>query len=406
MRHVFFLAYKLMVERKRQSIVSLMGVVVGFAAFVVMSSIMFGFQGYFIQQVVDIDAHMRIKAREEKRRYEGDIPTLVLGEEVQKKDRLIGWKELIERIRKDPEVEGVAPHLVSKGILRYGVREKPVTLIGIDPQLEEKASVLKRFLRGKGLEEMKKRKDVLIVGALVARDLGVAEGKKVILSVPEGSVSMVVVDIMDSGITNIDDSRVYISLSALQALLQRPGEVNELVVKLKDPSHAEKVARRWKSMTSYEVESWQKAYRNFLTIFRIQNIITYMIVVAILTVSAFGIFNIIMMTVLEKRKEIAILMAMGYSRREITLVFLLQGVLLGVGGVMIGSLLAFGLQEYLSSVKLDVEGLIRTKGFLLDRSPTFYLLGAGFSLLFCVVASFYPSYRAGKLNPVDIFRSG
>jgi len=97
---------------------------------------------------------------------------------------------------------------------------------------------------------------------------------------------------------------------------------------------------------------------------------------------------------------------MGYSRTDILLIFLFQGVVVGIIGAVLGSIIGYGLQEYLESVKLDVEGLIRTSGFVLYRSFSLYIYGAIFSILFSVFASLYPSYKASKLNPVDIFRSG
>ena len=99
------------------------------------------------------------------------------------------------------------------------------------------------------------------------------------------------------------------------------------------------------------------------------------------------------------------LMAMGFLRRDILLIFIVEGFVIGILGAIIGSLLGFGLQEYLESIRLDVEGLVRTKGFVLDRSPIFYVYALVFSLFFSLLASLYPSYRASRLNPVDIFRS-
>jgi lipoprotein-releasing system permease protein len=128
----------------------------------------------------------------------------------------------------------------------------------------------------------------------------------VVITTPNGTSSIFrVIDIFDSGITNLDDTRVYMHINTLQSILGKEGQINEIVIKLKDPERAERLAKVFGAGLSYEVESWQRAYRNFLSIFKIQNIITYLIVFAILLVSAFGIFNIIMMTVLEKKRDIA-----------------------------------------------------------------------------------------------------
>ncbi|MGB9874277.1 MAG: ABC transporter permease [Hydrogenobacter sp.] len=414
MNHVLFVAYKLLLERKRQTFVSVAGVSIGVSALIVMSSLMFGFQNYFIQQVIDLEPHISIKPKEyqdEDRIVKKVQPSSlweVYGNKPKEKDKIIGWRDIIKDIQKRQDVDGVAVHLVVRGILKYGAKEKPVTLIGIDPDMEPKASVINRFLENKRLERLKTNRDAIIVGRLVAKDLGIKDtGKKVILSLANGRTALLKIeDFFNSGITNIDNTRVYMHIKTLQALTDRPDEVNEIVIKVKDVNKAQKIALELQKNLRYDVESWQRAYINFLQIFKIQNMITYMIVFAILTVSAFGIFNIIMMTVLEKKKDIAILMAMGYSRRDILFMFLAQGLAIGFFGAILGFILGYALQEYLSWVKLDVEGLIRTKGFILDRRPIYYLYAFIFSMFFSFFASFYPSYRASKLNPVDIFRSG
>ena len=172
-----------------------------------------------------------------------------------------------------------------------------------------------------------------------------------------------------------------------------------------DVDDAESIATEMSRDTGYYAESWQRAFRNFLQIFKMQNMITYMIVFAILIVSAFGIFNIMMMTVLEKKKDIAILKAIGYEDKEITRIFVIQGILVGFIGALLGCLLGYLIQEWLASLRFDIVGIIRTKGFVLDRSPSYFVYGFLFAMVFSFLASFYPSWRASKLFPVDIFRS-
>ncbi|RME08525.1 MAG: ABC transporter permease, partial [Aquificota bacterium] len=167
MRHVLFVAFKLLLERKRQTLVSVVGVSIGVSAFIVMSSLMLGFQNYFIQQVIDLEPHIRIKPREEHQQVEATA--LLLGEKPRAKDRILGWQDLVQRLEDNSEVLGVAPRLVSRGILKYGVKDKPVTLLGIDPQREPKASVIERFLVHKNLRRLETNRTGVIVGALVAK---------------------------------------------------------------------------------------------------------------------------------------------------------------------------------------------------------------------------------------------
>ena len=415
MRHVLFISFKLLTERRRQTLISTLGVAIGVCAFVVMSSLMLGFQKHFIRQVIDLDAHISIKPKfnyDEKRIlskvFSKDVILEILGAKPKDvRDRIRNYREIISRYTGRMGILGISPHLRSNGIIRYGPKEKPVNLFGIDPDLEGKASSIERFLEGKRLKSLRTRRNGIILGKLVARDLGVKKrGAKVLLVTPNGvSEVLEVVDFFNSGITTIDQSRAYVHIKTLQRLLGRPNEVNELVVKVEDVDEAVRIARVLEEETGYDARSWQEAYSNFLQLFKIQKTITYLVVGAILLVSAFGIFNILIMTVLEKKRDIAILKAMGYTSGDITMVFLIQGLIIGVVGVLLGSLLAYGLQEYLSSVEIDLEGLLRAKGFILDRSPLYYVGGALFALVFTLVASIHPARKASKLDPVEIFRS-
>ena len=415
MRHVLFVALKLLTERRRQTLVSTFGVAIGVAAFVVMSSLMLGFQKHFIKQVIDLDAHISIKPKfnyDEKRIlskvFGNDVILEILGAKPKDvRDRIGNYREIISRYTGRMGILGISPHLRSNGIIRYGPKEKPVNLFGIDPDLEGKATSIDRFLEGRGLERLRTNRRGIILGKLVARDLGVKGiGAKVLLVTPSGSSEVFeVVDFFNSRVTTIDQTRAYVHVKTLQRLLGRPGEVNELVVKVKDVDEAVRIARALEEETGYEARSWQEAYSNFLQLFKIQKTITYLVVGAILLVSAFGIFNILMMTVLEKKRDIAILKAMGYTSGDITMVFLIQGLIIGAVGVLLGSILAYGLQEYLSSVEMDLEGLLRAKGFILDRSPLYYVGGAFFALVFTLAASIHPARKASRLDPVEIFRS-
>ncbi len=416
MYHILFVSLKLILERRRQTIVSTLGVVIGMTAFVVMSSLMFGFQKHFVKQVIDLDAHISIKPKfnyDEKRIlskvFGDDVIVEVLGSKPKDvRDRIRDYRRIIEDFSKRDGIIGISPHLRGNAIVRFGPKEMPVNLFGIDPYLEGKATSIERYLENKKLRTLDVRRNGIILGKLVARDLGIKRpGKKVILISPTGTSEIFeVVDFFNSGITTIDKSRAYIHIRSMQKLYNRPDEVNELVVRVEDVDRAVRIAREIERETGYDAQSWQEAYSNFLQLFKIQKTITYLVVGAILLVSAFGIFNILMMTVLEKQRDIAILKAMGYSSRDITLIFLLQGFLIGVMGVLFGSITAYLAQEYLASIEIDLEGLIRAKGFILDRSLWYYVGGALFALAFSWFASVYPARKASRLNPVDIFRSG
>lgn len=416
MKAIFYLIFKLLIMRKRQTFVAVLGVSIGVGAFIAMASLMNGFQKFFIEQAVDLNSHITLKVKDEEQPedrltqfYGRDSLFVIKGAKPkEKKDKVSDYSTLLARYESDSDIVGIAPHLNAQGIVRYGTLEKTASLIGIDPILERKASVIDRFVVHNRLNHLISDRYSIIIGRLLAKDLGIDEtGKKVIITTPNGTTQLLkVVDFFDSGITYIDQSRIYLNIKTLQTLTGKTKEVNEIVFKLKDVHRAEEVARRINRETGYYTESWQFAYKNFLQIFKIQNYVTYIIVFAILVVSAFGIFNIIMMTVMEKRRDIAILKAIGYEDGDIVRIFTYNGLMIGLIGSFLGCLLGFGLQEYLASVDIEVQGIVRTKGFLLDRDPMYFLYGIAFALFSSLIASFYPSFKASRLNPIDIFRSG
>jgi lipoprotein-releasing system permease protein len=415
MKHIIFVTLKLLFERKRQTIIAIVGVSIGVGAFIAMASLMNGFQKYFIEQALEVNAHVTLKIKDEpdkgkilKKIYGEDIYFHVYGAKPRElKDKIINYKFIISKYEKDKDIQGVAPHLTGQGIIKYGTVEKSASLIGIEPSLERKASVIDKFISNQKLDSLITDRDSIIIGKLLAKDLGIDEtGKKVIITTPNGVTHLFkVIDFFESGITMLDQTRVYMNLKTLQTILNKPNEANEIIFKIKDVYKANEIAEKIKRETGYYTESWQKAFRNFLQLFKIQNYITYMIVFAILVVSAFGIFNIIMMTVLEKKRDIAILKALGYEDKDIVKIFVFHGVTIGFFGAIVGCLTGYLLQEFLASVNISIEGIVRTKGFALDRSPIYFIYGVLFAFLFSFSASFYPSYKASKLNPVDIFRS-
>lgn len=416
MSSTLFLGLKLLTERKRQALISILGVAMGVAAFIAMSAIMKGFQTYFIKQAVDVNAHITLSVEDEevpdrilRTAYGDGVLVQVLGSKPKDiKDKITEYRYLLRKYRDDERVLGVSPHLTGEAILNYGTKEESAQLIGIDAKLEKRASVVDRFLESGDIEKLTTDRNSLILGKELAKDLGVKEiGNKLTVTAPNGSLHLLkVVDFFNSGITSIDESRVYINLRTLQAILDKPNEVNELIFKVRDVDQAVSLAEEISTETGYKAQSWQEAYKNFLDIFKMQDWITYMIVFAILIVSAFGIFNIMMMTVLEKKKDIAILKAIGYTDGEVTKIFVFQGMLVGLLGALLGCVIGYLIQEWLASLDFEVQGMVNTRGFVLDRDPAYFLYGFIFAVFFSFFASFYPSWRASRLFPVDIFRSG
>ncbi|MBM3557753.1 MAG: ABC transporter permease, partial [Alphaproteobacteria bacterium] len=245
----------------------------------------------------------------------------------------------------------------------------------------------------------------IILGGGVARKLGARQGDTLVALSPSGGTLRVkVVGILKSGIVSIDNSECYLLLRKAQALLGRPNVVNQVRIKLDDPEGAGRFAQMIEGRFGYRTESWEEQNRNVLGVFVIQNGIMYSTIGAILVVAAFGIFNIISTVVHEKTRDIAILRSIGLDEGDIRLVFVIEGATVGIIGSLMGWLLGYGLVQALGAVRFDIEGFVKTQGFVLYETPNHYLIAGALALVAATFAAWLPARKAAALRPVDIVR--
>jgi lipoprotein-releasing system permease protein len=289
--------------------------------------------------------------------------------------------------------------------LRYGSREVSATLVGIDPAKERRVTNIERDLVSGSLDALSSTANGLILGEGLARKLGAGEGSNLTATSPAGAVlKMEVVGIFATGVTALDNFESYTLLKKAQVLQARPNVINQIRVRLDDVSAARQRAADIERWIGYKSESWEEAYSNVLGLFKIQNGVMYSAVGAILVVAAFGIFNIISTVVHEKSRDIAIMKSIGLYERDIRMIFLIEGLILGLSGSLLGWLIGYGLIEGLARVRMNVEGFVKTEGFILYRGTFSYLVAAAFAIVASAFAAWWPARKAARLRPVDIIR--
>ena len=189
-----------------------------------------------------------------------------------------------------------------------------------------------------------------------------------------------------------------------QTLLDRKNIINEIIIRTDDYTKAEQYAAQIESISGYKTEPWQEANANFLKIFKIQTVITYIINGALLIVAAFGVLNILIMAVLERVNDIAILKSIGLSRSDITQVYVFQGLMIGLigstSGVIFGKLAIEGLRR----LPIEMEGLVKAEGLLMSESNSAYAIAFIASIIVTIGAAVYPARRAARYDPVDVIR--
>lgn len=167
------------------------------------------------------------------------------------------------------------------------------------------------------------------------------------------------------------------------------------------------MARAWAALGSDKVESWDQKNANIFQVFRIQDAVRFLSIGAIMVVAGFGIYNILNMTVMQKRRDVAILRSMGWATRDVVALFLVQGLILGFSGIALGLSFGFGLSFYLETIPLGEGPFGGGVGHLLvSRAPSIYLQAALLALASTLLASVLPARAAGRLSPIEIIRRG
>ena len=400
-------------KRKRQTVVSVLGVALGVGFFVGVNSLMRGFQQYFVAQVIDVAPHIVMK---DEFRQPSPQPALaaypdgaVAVSGVKPKTEPRGIRNARAKIAEIEAMPGVAvaPTLQGQAILRYGTRDVPISLYGIEPDRERRVTNVEQDMTVGTLEDLRSTANALIVGVGVAERLGATFGDTITAVAPTGmTLSMKITGLLKSGISSIDNGQGYALLKTVQVLEDRSNVVNQIRIRLADVTQAEPLARRIEGRIGYRTESWEETNRNVLGLFVVQNAIMYSIVGAILLVAAFGIYNIISTVVYEKTRDIAILKSLGFGERDIQAIFLAEGIIVGILGGLVGAVVGYGIVELLAQVRFaNVGGMMAGRGgFILARETWPYLAGGAFALVASAVAALIPARRAARLNPVDIIR--
>ncbi|MDX6750277.1 ABC transporter permease [Geminicoccaceae bacterium 1502E] len=400
-------------RRRRQTIVSVLGVALGVGFFVAINAMMRGFQQYFVAQIIDVAPHIVVR---DEFRLPDLQPALrafpqgaveVAGVKPRAEPRGIrGARPMMEELRTLPGV-AVAPVLQGQAILAYGTREVSVSLMGIEPERERLVTNIEQDLVEGRLADLRTSANAVIVGAGVAERLGALPGDTVSALSPAGvQLSMKIVGMVETGITAIDSSQAFTLLKTSQVIQERSNVINQVRMRLAEVEQAEPLARRIEERFGYRTESWEETNRNVLSLFVIQNAVMYTVTGAILLVAVFGIYNIISTVVYEKTRDIAILKSLGFRERDVQAVFLAQGLLVGLMGALAGAVVGWGLTELLAQVRIDMGGpvLRGRQGFILAREVWPYLVGGAFAVVAAALAATIPARRAARLNPVDIVR--
>ncbi len=397
--------------RKRQTLVSVLGVAMGVGFFIAIASLMQGFQEDIVRRVIDNSPHITMKDefRDAPRQpveiaYAGGAIAL---KGVKPKTEIRGIRRAGQIMQALTIWQGltVSQVLSGQGFLRYGSKERSATITGIEPDRERLVTRIDKDIVLGSLDALKTAGNGIILGRGLARRLALEMNDTVTVTSPTGVIMrMKVVGISHTGVLAFDEVNAYVLLKKNQILQGKTNIVNQIRMRADDVNAARPLAAKIEARFGYRTESWDEANEGVFGVFFIQNMIMYSVTSAILIVACFGIFNIISTVIFEKTRDIAIMKSMGFAEGDVRTIFLLEGLALGALGAIIGCALGLCLTYLLSIIRFKAVGLVEIQQFILKWSVWHYVIASGIAMVSAVAAAYIPSRRAAKVNPVEIVR--
>ena len=400
-----------LVSRKRPTLVSLIGIALGVAFFLAVSSLMRGSERDFIQRLVDNSPHLTVydeyrnpQPQPAAQRWPDGAVELRRVKPLREVRGIRGHAQKLAFIETLPGLRA-APVLVGSVVLTFAGRSEGVTLSGIIPAKMQGVSTLEAKMTEGSLAALAANPNGLVIGEGLAKKFGLSLGGVVNVAAPAGEVrALKVVGLFRTGNASYDETQTFALLKRVQGLLDRPDRVNRFILQFGDPYVARDVARRIEQQIGYKAVSWLEASEDLMSVLLVRNLIMYSVVAAILVVAAFGIYNTLSTIVMEKVHDIAILKSMGFHARDIQQIFLAEGVLLGLIGSLLGLGLGLGLMALLGQVEIKPPGATDIVQLPIYWGYDQYLIALGFALTSAVGAAVLPARKAARVQPVTILR--
>lgn len=405
------IALRHLLARKRQTLVSLFGIVLGTAFFLGISALMQGSEADFIHRLIDNSPHITVQdqfrnpqSQPIAQMYPGALIQMHRVKPETETRGIRHYEQALDYLQSVPGLKA-SPMLQGQGLVSFAGKDEALSLNGMVPKDIERVSTIGNYMVDGSIRDLTANPDGVIIGSELARILSLEKGESITISAATGQVhGFKIVGIFHTGREAFDQTQVFIALKKAQALLNRPNRANQIIVKLDDPYAARNMSMRIETQLRYKSVSWQEASEDIMSTLALRDVIMYSVVGAVLLVAAFGIYNVISTVVMEKQRDIAILKSMGFHAHDIQAVFLMEGVLLGALGCALGLPLGSGIMFGLGRLAFKFPGSTQVTQMPIDWSWQQFAIAGTFALVAAIGAALLPARKAAKVKPVDILR--
>jgi lipoprotein-releasing system permease protein len=381
------------------SLISTLGVTVGVMALVIALALMTGLQQELRDRILGANPHIF----------------------VWKRSGVVDYRAEADKLRAMPHVVGAAPAILGRALVTAAGEQAFINLKGIDPALEPSVTAITSAMRSGALSDLTTATpdapDAILLGSDLAAQLGVAVGDSISVLTPEGTLSPMgmmprprrlrVAGTFNLGLYEVDSQTGFVSLDVAKRLMDKQ-EIDLIQLRLDDIYAAPEVSNEigGRLGADYVAQDWADMNRSLFSALWLEKMAISLTIGLIVMVAALNIVASLILLVMEKHRDIAILKTMGASARSVTFIFMVQGLLIGIVGTTVGASLGWGLSEILDryqliKIPMDVYQVSHVPFTVLPRDFAFVIVAA---IVVCFLATIYPSRQAARLDPAAALR--
>jgi len=387
------------------TLISMLGIALGVMALITVISVMNGFEKELRERILGMTAHATISGR--------------FG-------NLENWENVAKSAAEHQKVIGVAPFIRAEGMLSFNQQVNGTLIRGVLPSEEPKVSEVGDQMLFGELDYLTPGEFGIILGKDLARTLGVFQGDKVTLIIPQANVTpagiiprmrrFTVVGVFEAGMYEYDSTMALIHIQDAQKLFRMPGEVSGVRLKLDDMFEASEVTRELieEFPGEYFISDWTYQHANFFRAVKIEKITMFVILLLIVGVAAFNLVSTLVMAVVDKEADIAILKTLGATPSTIMGIFVIQGAVIGIIGTLAGTVAGVMIATNIENIIPALEQLFDTKFLAADvyyisELPSDMKLSevaaiSSIALVLSLVATLYPAWRGSRVQPAEALR--
>lgn len=413
MNYELFIGLRYLRARRQETFISLitvisvLGVMIGVMTLNVVMAVMTGFEETLRDRLLGINAHIAL---------------------LKSGDQLSEYEELVQQVVKQEGVVAASPAIYGQVMLTSGSRVSGVVVRGVDPDRVNAVVDLQRYMKQGSIAGLKQQNPVqvqdrtimlpaVIMGERLAAQLGVFVGSPIQVVSPLGSPTaigvipkvrrFVVTGLLNTGMSEIDSTLVFMGLADAQKFFELGNAVSNIEIRVDDVNQSREIADRIQLQLGfpYLTEDWTRLWPNLFSALQLEKTVYFLVLLLMVLIGAFNIISTLVMVVMEKRKDIAILMSMGATRASIRKIFLLKGFIIGIVGTTLGLLLGLVVCTLIAQYRFELPKDV----FLISTVPvriyfSNFMIVTLASFIVCLLASIYPARQAAKLDPVEIIR--